>query len=401
MKTLYLHIGTAKTGTTSIQTFCGLNREILQNKGILFPVMPYAYKRISPNRNGHFLFGIITENNVRSKEKEQEVRKQGLDYIVECFKEYDNILISDESIWMATATRSKRLWSILAEHSKENNYTIKPIVYLRRQDQFLMSRYNQKLKTDTANTQRFDEFLKEMNGKHKCVMNYRQRLDYMAKFFDKKDIIVKRFDRKYFYKNDILADFLKIMDIELTDEFIPLENNSNLGISVQSGEIKRVLNKLEPISFEDNQKLLELLQECESLLPKSEVSMMPKSQITNFMRKFIEDNESIAVDYIGDGEPLFNYDYKDVPAWGYDDKNYHEELILLFAKFIDNLHKENDELKQNNIKLQNQIIQMNAKINSINNVLNAEKKFSKETRYLLKHPIKTLYNKVKNKLKGK
>ena len=38
MKTLILHIGTPKTGTTSIQNFCGLNRERLDELGIHYPL---------------------------------------------------------------------------------------------------------------------------------------------------------------------------------------------------------------------------------------------------------------------------------------------------------------------------------------------------------------------------
>lgn len=36
MKTLYLHIGTTKTATTSIQRFLEENKDVLQNMGIAF-----------------------------------------------------------------------------------------------------------------------------------------------------------------------------------------------------------------------------------------------------------------------------------------------------------------------------------------------------------------------------
>src|SRR5689334_17073301 len=37
---LYLHIGTEKTGTTSVQKFMSLNRGLLQRAGVLYPVSP-------------------------------------------------------------------------------------------------------------------------------------------------------------------------------------------------------------------------------------------------------------------------------------------------------------------------------------------------------------------------
>lgn len=402
MKTLYLHIGTSKTGTTTIQTYCGINREQLKSKGVLFPIMPYHYDRITKNRNGHFLYAMIYENGVRNKEKEKQVLKQELDYIVDCFKDYDNVLLSEESIWWATATRRKGLWKYLQEHSQQNNYQVKIIVYLRRQDQFMMSRYNQIIKTDTGGgTQRFYEYFKDMNGKYKCVMNYRQRLDYMAKFFPKENIVVKRFDRSYFYNGDLNADFLHILGIEIDDTFAELPKDENLGISVQSGELKRVLNRLGTMTFAENQKLLQMLNECEVLLPKREVSIMTTEHIEKFMKKFIDDNESIAVDYIGDGKPMFNYDYKQKPVWSYEDKNYHEEVILFFAKAIDSVYKENIQLKKENERLNNNIEKINKQIENINQKLNKEKSYSRETRYLLKHPIKSFYNKVKGGLRKK
>lgn len=402
MKTLYIHIGTSKTGTTTIQTYCGINREQLKSKGVLFPIMPYHYDRITENRNGHFLYATIYENGVRNKEKEKQVLKQELDYIVDCFKDYDNVLLSEESIWWATATRRKGLWKYLQEHSQQNNYQVKIIVYLRRQDQFMMSRYNQIIKTDTGGgTQRFYEYFKDMNGKYKCVMNYRQRLDYMAKFFPKENIVVKRFDRSYFYNGDLNADFLHILGVEIDDTFAELPKDENLGISVQSGELKRVLNRLGTMTFAENQKLLQMLNECEALLPKREVSIMTTEHIEKFMKKFIDDNESIAVDYIGDGKPMFDYDYKQKPVWSYEDKNYHEEVILFFAKAIDSVYKENIQLKKENERLKNNIEKINKQIENINQKLNKEKSYSRETRYLLKHPIKSFYNKVKGALRKK
>ncbi len=396
MKTLYIHIGTSKTGTTTIQTYCGINREQLKSKGVLFPIMPYHYDRITENRNGHFLYATIYENGVRNKEKEKQVLKQELDYIVDCFKEYDNVLLSEESIWWATATRRKGLWKYLQEHSQQNNYQVKIIVYLRRQDQFMMSRYNQILKTDTGGgTQRFYEYFKDMNGKYKCVMNYRQRLDYMAKFFPKENIVVKRFDRSYFYNGDLNADFLHILGVEIDDTFAELPKDENLGISVQSGELKRVLNRLGTMTFAENQKLLQMLNECEELLPKREVSIMTTEHIEKFMKKFIDDNESIAVDYIGDGKPMFDYNYKKKPVWSYEDKNYHEEVILFFAKAIDSVYKENIQLKKENERLNNNIEKINKQIENINQKLNKEKSYSRETRYLLKHPIRSLIAKLR------
>lgn len=395
MKTLYIHIGTPKTGTTSIQNFCGLNREKLKEQGVLYPIMNYHYERKSVNRNGYFLTGTIKENGTRNKEKEKQVFDSELQYIVDCFKENDNILLSDESIWWATSTRRKGLWKDLKKHSEQHNYQIKVIVYLRRQDQFMMSRYNQRLKTDfVASTQNFDEYFADMNGRFKCVMDYRDRIDNIAKSISKENVIVKRFDRNYFYNGDLNQDFLNILGVKVDDSFQQLKETANTGISVQSGEIKRVLNRLKPITMAENNKLLEILNECENVLPESNTSLMSTDEVKNFMEQFVDSNESIVDEYIGDGKPLFDYTYKETTAWDYNDKNYHEELILFFANAVGSVYKENQQLKKELNKINNQI-------KNINEKLNKEKSYSRETRYLLKHPIKSFYNKFKGALRKK
>ena len=395
MKTLYIHIGTPKTGTTSIQNFCGLNREKLREQGVLYPIMNYHYERKSVNRNCYFLTGTIKENGTRNKEKEKQVFDNELQYIVDCFKENDTILLSDESIWWATSTRRKGLWKDLKKHSEQHNYQIKVIVYLRRQDQFMMSRYNQRLKTDfVASTQNFDEYFADMNGRFKCVMDYRDRIDNIAKSISKENVIVKRFDRNYFYNGDLNQDFLNILGVKVDDSFQQLKETANTGISVQSGEIKRVLNRLKPITMAENNKLLEILNECENVLPESNTSLMSTDEVKNFMEQFVDSNESIVDEYIGDGKPLFDYTYKETTAWNYNDKNYHEEVILFFAKAVGSVYKENQQLKKELNKINNQI-------KNINEKLNKEKSYSRETRYLLKHPIKSFYNKFKGALRKK
>ena len=55
MKTLYLHIGTPKTGTTSIQHFCKHNEKVLAGKGICYPLFDFKYLDSGNSRNGLFL----------------------------------------------------------------------------------------------------------------------------------------------------------------------------------------------------------------------------------------------------------------------------------------------------------------------------------------------------------
>ena len=55
MPTLYLHIGTPKTGTTALQNFLPANEEVLEQHGICYPDFGFRYAGLGVHRNGHFL----------------------------------------------------------------------------------------------------------------------------------------------------------------------------------------------------------------------------------------------------------------------------------------------------------------------------------------------------------
>ena len=57
MKTLYLHIGTSKTGTSAIQIFCKDNQETLKKQGYYYPIFDFKYFNVKKVRNAHFRLG--------------------------------------------------------------------------------------------------------------------------------------------------------------------------------------------------------------------------------------------------------------------------------------------------------------------------------------------------------
>ena len=57
MRTLYLHIGTPKTATTSIQMFCVDNESVLKKLGYSYPILNFKFPKVEKRRNGHFLVG--------------------------------------------------------------------------------------------------------------------------------------------------------------------------------------------------------------------------------------------------------------------------------------------------------------------------------------------------------
>lgn len=79
MKTLYLHIGMPKTGTSSIQKFLLQNPEALARQGYCFPKLPHKYPYVYNNRNAHFMVGkLYNADGTRNKNWKTNTFRMGL-----------------------------------------------------------------------------------------------------------------------------------------------------------------------------------------------------------------------------------------------------------------------------------------------------------------------------------
>jgi hypothetical protein len=125
MTTLYLHIGTHRTATSSIQAFMLANWETLLTRGVFHPL------RIAR----HFvLFNAIFAGR-------RTVKEVSLDLLLRASKhpvEINSIVLSDEDVCM------RQDLSILAEFRK--HFDVKVVFGLRRQDLWLESWYLQNIK---------------------------------------------------------------------------------------------------------------------------------------------------------------------------------------------------------------------------------------------------------------
>ncbi len=210
---LILHVGLPKTGTTAIQRFLFNNRKLLKDQfGVFYPEnalhwhqhVPLAKALISSQfKEAHFnnLIPVID-----SKKWLEET-------ISTCQREsYGTVVLSSEFFWAAPAMQ---LGLEYHEDTDENLFfleqavcrykdffsvfkDVRVIIYLRRQDLWLESFFNQQLKNGFGIPT--DEELMPA----RIYLLYSKNIALWEKYFGKKNLLVQSFER---VSSDILADF--------------------------------------------------------------------------------------------------------------------------------------------------------------------------------------------------
>lgn len=384
MKTLYLHIGTAKTGTTAIQAFCKANQEVLGRKGYYYPVMPYIYPGIGRNRNAAFLQGTICKDGVRQVAEEEQRALEGLDIVRGCFETYDNVILSDEGLWAASYEKRKTLWQDLKGYSERYQFNIKIIVYLRRQDEFMDSRWRQRVKGSGYRRSRIDISWEDYihNLPEAVQLDYFAALETISSVFGKGNVIVRRFDRKYFPDGLVQADFLKAVGLEMTDEYMITKPSTNESMCGNICEIKRLVNALPDLTESEYTFLRTALLSINMYSGEAYPSTMFSAQeAEEFLAQYHEGNQKVAEEYLGEtGKELFDMTFKNLPKWDKDNPYMIDDVIRFIAvtnaAMIRRMDDEKRALKQ----------EMEEKLN--------------ELKYKLKHPLRASVRIILKKFKS-
>lgn len=201
MNTLYLHIGTTKTGTKSLQNFCKDNQDVLAQNRYCYPMFEQRFKGVASVRNGHFLLAEATDA------ESEPLYPKMMEQLMELFKTYPNIILSDEGLWVAP----DHTWEMLKKQSKTYKFTVKLIVYLRRQDLYACSSWNQTVKSNGKVTS-----WEALEKDHLFTrMKYGTRLKKLTDYWKKDQIIVRRFETERFIGGSLYADFLQAIGLAL------------------------------------------------------------------------------------------------------------------------------------------------------------------------------------------
>ncbi|MFW5886125.1 MAG: hypothetical protein ACOCUL_00065 [Bacteroidota bacterium] len=229
----FIHIGTEKTGSTSIQNCLLKNQLLLKQNGI-----GLVNRFVDENSRKLAAYCMVNENiddffinngllDINSRQKFKLLLKNEIDYEVNKLDGNSNIIISSE-----------HFHSRLKSEEEVNNLKIllekyftdfEVIVYLRRQDLMAMSLYSTALKVGFSNS----NILPVNISENDAYYNYDLLLTKWSNVFGKENITPVIFEKEKFINKDLLSDFFYRIGINTVDFKKPSKLNHSLAWQVQ------------------------------------------------------------------------------------------------------------------------------------------------------------------------
>lgn len=220
MKTLYLHIGSHKTGTSSIQQSLYENRELL-NK------YDYSVFLEKANGNSHKADGFNSwlwdNNGIGLKVRQAKILAERLNEV-----KYPNVVMSSEHFsWLFDQEEIANLYKELTVY-----FDVKIIAYIRRQDKLAVSHHQQGSKgVHMKSFQYFKGDCKALpNGRdnYEEYLNYYEKLSKWSNVFGVHNVTVRVFERQHLKGHDVVTDFLHSIGLDKVI-FLPINVNESNG----------------------------------------------------------------------------------------------------------------------------------------------------------------------------
>ena len=245
MSTLYLHIGTPKTGTTAVQHFMFCNRKILSELGCFVPDFGLRYKGIGYRRNAHWLLPFVRE--------EKQYRKC-MRVLEENAKKYPAIFMSDEAIWNTCGSRPG-YWKKLMEELAEIGIRLKVIAYVRRQDDYLYSYWAEQVRRGNTGAVNYREYKAESPRVFEHL-NYYRYFKTIIPVIGQENISIGIYESGRFQNlQDISRDMLsRIDEVQWSEKFQEPESEENASLKDVPLLIRKYLNRMD--AFRKNTPVL-------------------------------------------------------------------------------------------------------------------------------------------------
>ena len=297
-----LHIGTGKTGSTTIQGVLGRSRAALAAGGTLYP------RAFGRRRHLGFLFLAMPDPQLARSPEWIRAGNDGLDPEVfrrkarrrlrrEITPGVRRLLISEEGLYR----RNEAVISRVRRFTDARGGGTRVVVYLRRQDDHLASNYQQVVKgggvAPIAEWAATD--LHYMYDYHRNLTRWRDHLEPDA-------LVVRTFEPHRFPAGSLIDDFLDAAGLDVTAADLAPAERRNESLSAEAVEVLRLLNlyRVEQQGARAgliiNREHIKRLQQ----VPGPTLTL-PEADLDRFSSRWAESNRAVAREFL-DSQELFS-----------------------------------------------------------------------------------------------
>ena len=293
VKKLILHIGSEKTGTTSIQSMLSVNRELLEAKSIRLPTFlgkpnhryaEYAFRSNDTQDDFDMSRGIFDDSvakttlkNSIKRDWEETISRESLDtWLISC-EHFQSRLQYQQEI--------ANLWQFIQRLFDK----ITIIIYLRDPIGTAYSHLSTEIKGGAApRSFRIDP--ESVSG----ICNHQKVLERWLSVVPKACLKVRLFEKSRFISNDLYSDFLASCGLDCRDQ-IEIPQPANSSLSLPAMKLMILLNQRIPAFFNNHRNPVR--QDIHHYLEQYSVkapSLTPSPQIQEEFKHYYQESD----DYI-------------------------------------------------------------------------------------------------------
>jgi len=247
----YLHIGTEKTGSTTLQYFFKKNKRALKKQGVLY-IDEF-------DKNNHGVLAVCCYSDTRHDELSKFLRVAGdndekyrlAEKVKKIYKKFDRnnnfkLIISSEHLHarLTTVSEIKRLKKLLKDIGIDD---VRIVVYLREPVYAAQSLYSTAIKSGST----IDSPPFPVNEYWDNLCNHKNTIKRWSGVFGSDNVIVRLFDKGDFVGGTIISDFAYLIGYDVSDLMMDFRSDLNKSLSVLGAEVLKGLNYKIPAYIHD------------------------------------------------------------------------------------------------------------------------------------------------------
>jgi len=299
-KKIYLHIGTFKTGTSSIQQYLKIHSGWLESQGYFVPQsglvghhdLPLSLiKEFTQFRAPWPAFDGTWEDiwgNVIS-----QIERTSCSKIIISSENFCDIVNEHARV------NSNKIADVLTQYFKP--YDVVVIAYIRKLNSYVQSMYREAVKVGQL-TRSMDEILKSYLAHKSIHIHPSIYLDFYSKIFGKKNIAVKLYSTDLFEEGDVVMDFLSLIGVTANGRPSTNKEQANVSLSANATQLKRIFNIFGAQGYEHNKNISNALIKLDQVLSGDGDAKLSKTDEANIKseRDYMLSNYNVDIGFVDD-----------------------------------------------------------------------------------------------------